>query len=353
MAVITTAVAAVAAVGASIYGSVSASNSAKKGRRSAAAQAAADREFNYRMFEEGRGSKGSAKLPTYLKDSRGRLIEPIAGTQAADVFSIPLDRTPRERLEGYEDIYAKEEPMRKQGLDTLREIYSGIGGVSDYERRRLENVAPITEAEQAQARTIGESAEFALAQQLNQQRSRDAMAGISGRANLGQNLTGAAIRQNAAQQQAAAMAGVNVGEARRNAAISDDAYRMQMDNPQLADSIAAMRIASQQQPYNQLVQQTGRQYEALMPFEIAPGNFNAARLPAPGVNTSGAAWAGGIAGAAGAIGQYARNKQMMDMMQQQQLAQQPNSIWGMGTAPAGTTKGFNASGMPVSIAPSP
>ena len=273
MAVVTTAVAAVAGVGASIYGSSKASSEARKGRRSAAAQAAADREYNYKMFQEGRGSEGSAKLPLYMKDSRGRLIEPIAGTQAADVFSIPLDKTPRERLAEYEDIYAKEEPLRKQGMDTLRGIYSGVGGVSDYERRRLDNVAPITEAEQAQARTIGESAEFALAQQLNQQRSRDAMAGISGRANLGQNLAGAAIRQNAAQQQAAALAGVNVDEARRNAAIAEDAYRMQMDNPQLADSIAAMQIASQQQPYNQLVQQTGRQYEALMPFEIAPGNF--------------------------------------------------------------------------------
>jgi hypothetical protein len=320
MAVVTAAVATVAGVGASIYGSSRASSEANKGRRSAAAQAAADREYNYKMFQEGRGSEGSAKLPLYMKDSRGRLIEPIAGTQAADVFSIPLDRTPRERLAEYEDIYAKEDPLRKQGMDTLRGIYSGVDGVSDYERRRLENVAPITEAEQAQARTIGESAELALAQQLNQQRSRDAMAGISGRANLGQSLASASIRQNAAQQQASALAGVNADEARRNSAIAEDAYRMQMDNPQLADSIAAMQIASQQQPYNQLVQQTGRQYEALMPFEIAPGNFNAAKLPAPGVNTSGSALAGGIAGGANILGQYARNKQMMDMINQQQQA---------------------------------
>ncbi len=328
MAAVTTAVAAVAGAGASIYGASKAGKEAKKGRRDAFRTATLDREFNLRMFQEGRGSKGSAKLPLYMKDSKGRLIEPIAGTQAADVFAIPLDRTPKERYEEYQDIYAKEEPLRKKGLDTLRGIYEGIGGVSDYERQRLENVAPITEAEQAQARTIGQSAELALAHQLNQQRARDAMAGISGRANLGQQLASASVRQDAAQQQAAALAAANLADANRRAGISESAYQLQMDNPQLGDSIAAMQIAAQQRPYNELVQQVGQQYSALQPFEITPGTFRATPMPAPGVDTSGSALAGGIAGAAGAIGQYARNKQMMDMMQQQSFMNQP-TYYGM------------------------
>lgn len=323
MAAVTAATAAVVSAGASVVGSARAGKEAKKGRRAAREQAALDREFNYKMFQEGRGSKGSAKLPLYMKDSSGRLIEPIAGTQAADIFSIPLDKTPRERLKEFEDIYAAEEPLRQQGMDTLRGIYEGEGGVSDYERRRLQNVAPVSEAERQQAQTIGQSAELALAQQLNAQRARDAMAGISGRANLGSQLASATIRQNAAQQQAGALADANLADARRNAAISEDAYRMQLDNPQLADSIAAMRIASQQQPYNQLVEQAGRQYSVLQPFEIAPGGFRATPLPAPAVDTSGSALAGGIAGAANAFGQYARNKQMMDMMNQQQFMRQP------------------------------
>lgn len=317
--------AAVVGAGASVYSASRAGKESKRARRAARDSAAADRAFNYDMFQEGRGSEGSAKLPVYMKDSRGRLIEPIAGTQAADVFSIPLDRTPRERFDEYKDIYAAEEPLRKQGLDTLRGIYEGVGGVSDYERRRLENIAPITEAEQAQARTIGQSAEFALAQQLNQQRAKDAMAGISGRANLGQQLAGAAVRQDAANQQAQALAAANLADARRKANVAEDAYRMQMDNPQLADSIAAMKISSQQQPYNQLVQQAGRQYEALQPFEIAPGTFRATPLPAPGVDTSKSALAGGIAGAANVFGQYAQNKQMMDLLNQQQMTAQTNA----------------------------
>lgn len=333
MAAVTAATAAVVSAGASVVGSARAGKEAKKGRRAAREQAALDREFNYKMFQEGRGSKGSAKLPLYMKDSSGRLIEPIAGTQAADIFSIPLDKTPRERLREFEDIYAAEEPLREQGMDTLRGIYEGIGGISDYERRRRENVAPVSEAERQQAQTIGQSAELALAQQLNAQRARDAMAGISGRANLGSQLASANIRQNAAQQQAGALAEANLADARRNAAISEDAYRMQLDNPQLADSIAAMRIASQQQPYNQLVEQAGRQYSVLQPFEIAPGGFRATPLPAPGVDTSGSALAGGIAGAANAFGQYARNKQMMDMLNQQQFMRQPTYY---GTNPDGT-----------------
>lgn len=315
--------AAVVGAGAAVASGIRAGKEAKKGRRDARDSAAADREFNYRMFQEGRGSEGSAKLPLYMRDSRGRLIEPIAGTQAADVFSIPLDRTPRERFDEYKDIYDREEPLRQQGLDALRGIYEGVGGISEYERRRQENLAPITEAEQAQARTIGQSAEFALAQQLNQQRARDAMAGISGRANLGQQLAGAAIRQNAANQQANAIAAANLAEAQRTSGVAEDAYKMQLDNPQLADSIANMQISSQQQPYNQLVKQTGRQYEALQPFEISPGTFRAAPLPTPGVDTSGSALLGGISGAANVAGQYARNKQMMDLLNTQQFIRQP------------------------------
>jgi|9_EtaG_2_1085328.scaffolds.fasta_scaffold35569_2 hypothetical protein len=315
--------AAVVGAGAAVASGVRAGKESKKGRRAARDSAAADREFNYRMFQEGRGSEGSAKLPVYMKDSRGRLIEPIAGTQAADIFSIPLDRTPQERFDEYKDIYEKEEPLRQQGLDTLRGIYEGVGGISDYERRRQANLAPITEAEQAQARTIGQSAEFALAQQLNQQRARDAMAGISGRANLGQQLAGAAIRQNAANQQANAIAAANLSEAQRTSGVAEDAYKMQLDNPQLADSIAAMQIASQQQPYNQLVEESKRQYSALQPFEISPSTFRAAPLPAPGVDTSGSALLGGISGAANVAGQYARNKQMMDLLNTQQFIRQP------------------------------
>jgi len=326
MAAVTTAVAAAVAAATGVYGAVQGGREARKGRKAASAAAAADREFNYLMFLEGRGAEGSAKLPMYMKDSRGRLIEPIAGTQAADVFSLPLDRTPRERLDEYEGIYAKEEPLRQQGMDTLRGIYSGIGGVSDYERRRMGNLAPITEAEQAQARTIGESAELALAQQLNQQRAMDARAGIGGRANLGASLLGASIRQNAAMQQADALARADLDAARRNAAISEDAYQMQLDNPQLADSIAAMQIASKQRPYEALIQQTGQQYEALRPFEIMPGNFQSPRLPAPGVNTTGSSIAGGLAGAANVAGQYARNQQMMELMQQQNQFAQWNQM---------------------------
>lgn len=124
---------AVIGAGASMWSGHEAAKAQKDATNAAAAEQQKTNDQNYKMFQESRGSNGSAVLPLYLKGSNGGLFEGQLGNDLVDAYgqsSMPLStfRTATGQLK----------PGQTGAVNLTNDIFNG--GVTN---RLLDNAAPV------------------------------------------------------------------------------------------------------------------------------------------------------------------------------------------------------------------
>lgn len=150
------------AAGASAYGAKKSASSQKKATLS-------NNRANYRMFQEARGSEGSAVLPLYLRTRDGNLLEGQMGKEAADYWSDSAnDKTPQD----FENAAQSTAGARQSAVGLTNDIFSG--GVTD---RMLRNFQPVKDT---RVRFKRQSSIDALNKTLSDIEAAQASKGFSG-----------------------------------------------------------------------------------------------------------------------------------------------------------------------------
>ena len=313
---------AVLGAGATIY----ASSQASKAQAKASAQQAQSQKdannTNLQMYEESRGSTGSAVLPTYLNNSDGSLFEGKLGTDLVSAYNgsdVPLST--------FQSAVSPFLPAQDKATSFTNDIFNG--GVTS---KLLAQAQPV---QQARVSSAMDSLNKTLA-------SIDA-------AQAGKGFSGDAYGNRLLQfqgREAAGNAGVaNLAENQQIKNYGD--VTLPMNNLNLPASMAAGNAQMSFLPQNSYLSSIQSRMQPFNFIKIGQGTPPAVQplpTPPPGLST-GAAIAGGVSQLAGVGLNYYLGQQQ----QQNQLAQ-IKAIYGggsgygggsPGTSPVGAAAGYN------------
>lgn len=235
-------------------------------------------DANLRQFQEGRGSTGSAMLPTYLEPG----TEKVLANKAAAAAQAMFPDNPEMQLAQYQAIMEQMRPTIQAGTKQIEGIYSGA-----LEAERAAALAPVLAARENMANANIDAINMAGQDAINRMDAQDALRGYQGSGSFAQNRILQGIMQ-ARQQGALQKSGVDLQNA--------------MDQKQLSDAMSQLRLSSVDAPINRLSQLTQAEQTpqlalgnltqaATRPmefFRISPNAFRA-QMPDPISATPGAA----------------------------------------------------------------
>jgi len=205
-------------------GAILGSDAQNKATASARKSAKEANATNLRMFQESRGSTGSAVLPLYLQSKNGGLFENQLGQDLVDSYDA-MHQDPNEALANYRGITNRLQPAEAGAIDTANSIFNG--GV---EKQLEDNFQPVAKARVA---TTRQGAIDALNKTLDQIDATRATQGFSGDSLANQLLKFKAQRQ----------AGTDIGNAtvqnlQDERDIKDNALNLKLSNLNLPGQMA-------------------------------------------------------------------------------------------------------------------
>ncbi|MDB6066712.1 MAG: hypothetical protein JWR26_2920 [Pedosphaera sp.] len=177
----------------------------------------ATNQQNLDMFNQSRGSGGSAVMPTYMTGANGQPFE--SGTLAPDLMKTYTDlaNNPNQTLDSYNKIVGNYQPMQQGATNAANSIFNG-----GWQQQAQQNFAPVAAGRVAYTR---QGAVDALHKQLGQIEATQANRGFVGDSSGNQMLKFGA--QNQAGQATAAATIQNLTDQR---SIADQAQALQLQN---------------------------------------------------------------------------------------------------------------------------
>jgi hypothetical protein len=258
------AVAAIA-VGASAYAASASAGAQEDANKANQENAKNTNLMNKAMFDEGRGSRGSAIYPTYAKDAQGNLFEPQLFKDSMGVYDVVNALPPQNQLSMYTDLVSPLSDTARQAAGTVEDIYNG-----GLEKEAIANQQPVNQGRQA----VANSSLTALAQTLNDIKAINARKGYSGDS-FGTRL----LQFNARKNQGEEMAQANLANAIDERGIHNQAMLARINNVGLpyAQSQQALRQATL--PTDTLLDQQARRQQLFNNFRIGTNQFQYSPLP--------------------------------------------------------------------------
>jgi hypothetical protein len=293
-------------------GGIASSILSSNAQSDAAAQAARSQKktnnLNYQMFQESRGSNGSAVLPLYLKNPDGTLFEGSLGKDLVSAYgqsALPLST--------FQAATGKLSPSVQGATDLTNRIFGG-GVTSEMQQ----NAAPVQAQRIATARSSSLDALHKTLDEIDAQQAQRGMVGDS----YGNRL----LQFQANKSAGDAIGAATLQNAQENADIKNYGdITLPLNNITLPFSQAQAQGNYAFMPNDQWLQSIGQRMQPLNMIKIGyQGPFQYQPLPTVGPGgTSAGAWAGALGSLSGSAGQGA--SAYMQMMQQQQLMQQINA----------------------------
>lgn len=271
-----------------------------------AANAAATNALNKQMFDESRGSTGSAVLPTYLKAYEASLGEGAAKSAQAIMDSGGGSEA---RIRAGMDSVGRYMPLVTSGDNYLSSLYGG--GLLDQRRASMDPVlAARTQAAEASANAINQSIYGNIGKMDAAAASKGFLGGSSFdrnrilMASIGSNLAAAQQRSGARLQNATDLNSLNE---------SDVAMRMQNLNQPFsrASSLLSMQ-------YDPLQKESALASNAMAPlsfFKLGQGAFQYQPMPTvQPVPSSGMIAGAGLGALGSALGSYGNMKMLTNAL---------------------------------------
>jgi len=251
-------------------GAILGAQSAKKQAKAMMEAAQKDREFQYQMFQEGRGSTGHAFLPTYFGDKEKSLAQDAMLNY--DQMKA-LAGSPQDQLRSYEAAMAQYQPMVDAARGTLADVYNG-----NMTTQRLGYLDPVlqarTDAARGQQSAIGQG----LAEMKNALAANNARRGFTGTGSFAQNrMLGATM--GARQAASGALGAANMANAEDRRGVMDQGMEARlgmMDKPfQMAQGSLNMAM----QPMAQVQSNFSRSMQPFEFFKMGAEGFKPDPLP--------------------------------------------------------------------------
>lgn len=228
-------------------------------------------EANKRMFDESRGSTGSAVLPTYLKTAEGDPFEAQLGKDLQDIWN-----TTKETGPSITDLTTANAPyaqMQSQAANEAGKIFSGEKG-----DELLSNLRPVQAARQKSVTFKRAAAIDALNKTLADIEAKQSAQGFRSDS-LGSRLLSFKANKTAADEGAAAQSGVDIQNATDERAVRDQNAMLPIQNLSLPYSMAQQEINSRLLPANAFLDQTARRLQPFNFMRIGTQPFQYTPMP--------------------------------------------------------------------------
>lgn len=279
--------------------------------------------LNYRMFQEGRGSAGSAFLPAYFGGTEAQLAK-----DASNYYnqSRALMGSPEEQYAKYAATVGAFQPMADASRGALGDVFNGNLTAS-----RLGYLAPVNQARTDFAKTQQQGVLEGLQQRINALNAQNSKQGFTSTGSFAQNrLLGATV--GARQAAAGALAGANLANAQDVRSVNDQGAEMKLNLMNAPYQQAQNALTMQMSPLAQVQQNYSRQLQPFEFFRMAPQGFRADQLPQqPVVPGAGQIAFTGMGAANAQLGQHFANQaqaaQYAKALQNAQYTNDANYIW--------------------------
>ena len=299
--------AGVLGAGASVIGGMMASDAQEDANNQNAANAQADRLMNKAMFDESRGSKGSAFLPIYAKDSSGNQVEPLLFGDTMEEYNFWNSGTPVERAEKYRAAIQKYQAAQAGAAKTASGIFDG-----SIVNEVLDANAPVEQARLDIAASKKASGIEALQKTINSIKALQAKRGFTGDS-FGNRLLTTAVTRDVTAQGALDLGEAKLTNAAEQAAIRKNGAALRVANLNLPYTMARQEADMVDLPENLSLDQNNRRLQAFSPFRIGTSTFKYDPMPqVTPVASTGQIAAQAGAGLAGTFGNLAASKYLAD-----------------------------------------
>lgn len=258
-------------------GAVLGSRAQKKAAEANIQAARETNEMNYRMFQEGRGSTGSAILPLYFQDMERQ----IGDDAVNDYRSIRrLTGSPQSQVEKARATLGAYQPMIDAATGSLMDVYNG-----NLTETRQGYLKPVTEARTALARTQKEGVLQGLRERINALNAQSAAKGYSGSGSFAQNrLLDATIKSRQAAAATDSIAALENAQDVRN--VNDQGANMRLQYMQMPFQLGQQALNYSDLPMQQVRRNSQAATAPLDFFRMNPGAFRADQLPMQGADTT-------------------------------------------------------------------
>lgn len=233
--------------------------------------------LNYRLFQEGRGSTGSAFLPLYFGDQ-----EKLLGQDAVSFYNTSKDLlgNPADQAQRYKQITGGYMPMVDASRGTLADVFNG-----NLTNNRLGYLQPVQAARTNVAKAGAEGVLQALNERINALNASSAKKGYSGTGSFAQNrLLNATIP--ARQQAAGFMAMADLENAMDTRTVQDQGAQARLQYMDMPFQQAQQALNLEMMPLAQVQQNFSRQLQPFEFFRMGPQTFQADPLPMVGADTT-------------------------------------------------------------------
>lgn len=293
-------------------GAVMQRQSAREAEATNQRNARKDRELTLRMFQESRGSAGSALLPTYGGDFEKNLFTDTRGAYEANRAAMG---TPTEELARYQADVDRFRPAFEQGNQFIDSIYSGA-----MKDERLAEAQPVMDARTALAKTQKQGILDDITARLGALDAANARKGFVG---SGTGFQNAQLRSTAPlyQQAAGVGAAATLQNAQQRQGVLESNRELQLNSLGLPVTRAQQATALRQMPGQALSQGQLTAQKPFGMFNIGTAAFKPEPLPQVQAlpNNLGIISAG-IGAAGGQVGNYLAQQQQAKALQQMYAA---------------------------------
>lgn len=304
-------VGAVVAAGATAYAAKSSSDASAEANAANAGNAAATNALNYKMFLEGRGSKGSALLPMYMKRG-GKPFEKRLSRDVMQFYSqLQNRRSPDELRRKAQEARNVFLPAQQGAERTANQVFTG-----ELTDESLGFLAPLADQRLESAETLRQVGREALSENVNRIDREAAAKGFVGDNFASRLLAGEMTRRSMSD------AAVREAAAREQNALDTFKIRQagmdrKLGSLNLPYAMAQQRVNWQNLPENEALDQAARRQQLFNFFKINPSAFQYQNMPTVQPVTPLGSIAGqGVSSAVGNVSNYYAQKALLDQMNQ-------------------------------------
>lgn len=284
---------AVVSVAGSAISSSNAASAQRKSNNATIRAAQETNEANKLMFDESRGSTGSALLPIYLSD-----YEKALGSSSSELAQLGMGNA-RGRIAGIESGINRLRPALDGSTGVINDLFSG-GTLNT----RLASLAPVTGARTSAAKTRFDTISRSLDETLGRLNASMARRGFGGGSSFDNNqLFGATL--SVRQQAADALAAAQLQNAQDEAALRDSDTLMRLSSVGLPYEQASRVAALQELPISTVGAGASQALAPLNFFRMGQSTWQASPLPAVQPTASTGQIVGqGVASLGSSLGNY-------------------------------------------------
>lgn len=234
-------------------------------------------EANYRMFQEGRGSTGSAFLPLYFGGRERGLANDAMSFYDATKNMLG---TPQDQFNRYATTLGGYQPMVNAARGTLGDVFNG-----NITNSRMEFLQPVNAARTNYAKSQQQGVLGALQERINALNASSAKKGYSGTGSFNQNRL---LNSTVPMRQAAAgvMAGADLANAQDVRGVQDQGMEARLRYMDMPFQQAQQALAMEMMPLSQVQQNFSRSMAPFDFFKMGPQSFRADPLPMQGADTT-------------------------------------------------------------------